>query len=166
MLVLAVLVVAAGLAVPTLRGLAGATPLNAGSDMVQSAWAQARSRAMTEGRAYRFAAKDGSGQFHVAPDGSDYWDGNTPRSSPGDNSQPGLVIDDSLPGDIRFSNTPDAGNGAQGQGNSGGGDWGCVICFLPDGTVQQDATISFGQNGSRPLVLSIQSSTGAVTTSR
>jgi prepilin-type N-terminal cleavage/methylation domain-containing protein len=160
--VLVVLLVAAGLAVPTLRGLAGGTPLNAASDMVKSSWAQARSRAISEGRPYRFAIKDNSGEFRVAPDSPEFWDGAGSSAPSSGSSQPPLILEDKLPGDIRFLSGPDSGP----SGGGGSGEWSNPIVFLPDGNAQQDATISFGQGGGQPVVLQLQGSTGAVTSSR
>jgi prepilin-type N-terminal cleavage/methylation domain-containing protein len=158
--VLAVLLVAAGLVMPTLKGLAGGTPLNAASDMVKSSWAQARSRAISEGRPYRFAIKDNTGEFRVAPDSPEFWDGAGSSAPASGSGQPPLILEDKLPGDIHFISGPDSGQGG------GGGEWSNPIVFLPDGNAQQDATISFGQGGCQPVVLQLQGSTGAVTTSR
>ncbi len=156
--VLAVLLIAAGLIMPSLKGLAGGTPLHAASDMVKSSWSQARSRAISEGRPYRFAVKAGTGQLRVAPDSSDFWDGAGSSSTPASGSgQPPLVLEEKLPGEIRFLTGSDSGPSS--------GEWGNQIVFLPDGTAQQDASISFGQGGGQPLVLNLQGSTGAVTTS-
>src|SRR5438094_6737810 len=73
--VLAILIVAAAVATPTLRSLSGGTPLNAAADTVKARWAEARSRAVAEGRPYRFAIMENTGKFRVAPDSPEFWDG-------------------------------------------------------------------------------------------
>ena len=167
--VLAVMVIAAALAVPTLSALSGGTPLNAAADTVKARWADARSRAVGEGRPYKFAVMQNTGKFRVAPDSSEFWDGSSATSgtsSSGGNSQPPLVVEGSLPQEMHFVTAPDNGNGAA-QGQSGSSDgWACPVVFLPDGTTEQDAQIAFGTKGGRPLVLKVQSATGAATTSR
>jgi len=164
--VLAILLVAAAVVTPTLSSMSGKTPLNAAADIVKARWADARSRAIAEGRPYRFAVMEGTGKFRVAPDSPEFWgDGGSAPSTSGDSTQPPLVIDGALDvgQDVRFCSS----NGsAQGGGQSGGGgSWSCPIVFLPDGTTEQDAEIAFGANGGASVVLRVRAITGATTTS-
>ncbi len=172
--VTAVLVIAAAIAAPTLQSMSGSTPLSAAADTVKAAWAKARARAIADGQPYRFAVKANSGQFLVAPDSSEVWNGGAQGAAPAQTgAMPPLVIRDTLPGGMIFlsgsgssnaSNTPGASPPpAQPAGGSGG--WTCDIVFMPDGTTQQDAEIAFGSQGGRPLVLQVRSATGAATTS-
>jgi len=162
--VLAILVIAAAIATPTLQSLSGGgTTLNAAADTVKARWAEARARAVAEGRPYRFAIMENTGKFRVAPDSSEFWDGTTASASPnGDGTRPPLVIEDKLPQEMRFMASPDASGAAQGQSS----DWTCPIVFMPDGCAQQDGQIVFGGSGGRPLVLRIKAATGVATTSR
>jgi prepilin-type N-terminal cleavage/methylation domain-containing protein len=174
--VLAVMVVAASIAMWSLRTVSGATPLNAAADTVKARWAEARGRAVAEGRPYRFAVMHGTGKFRVAPDSDEFWDGSTSgASSQGDGSQPPLVVEGTLPQNMKFVGAESADGGSQGQSGQGqagqgqsgsSGGWDCPIVFLPDGTTQQDAEIAFGAQGGKPLVLKVQSATGAATSSR
>jgi hypothetical protein len=159
--VLAILVVAAAIATPSLRLLSGAPTLNAAADTVKARWAEARARAMADGRPYRFAVMENTGKFRVAPDSPEFWDGTTTDASPNDSSRPPLVIEDKLPPEMRFLSSPDPSAASQGQG----GDWTCPIVFMPDGCAQQDAQIVFGGTGGKPLVLRIKAATGVATTS-
>jgi len=166
LVVLAILVIAAAVVTPTLSSMLGNTPLNAAADKVKARWADARGRAVAEGRPYRFAVKENSGKFRIAPDSPEFWEGAAGSTAP-----PG-AIDDKLPQNIRFcgaqSTDPGQANGQQGgQGTQGGGSggWSCPIVFLPDGNTQQDAEIAFGGQGTKTLTLRVRASTGAVTTS-
>jgi Tfp pilus assembly protein FimT len=162
--VLAILVVAAAIAVPNLGMLSGGgTTLNAAADTVKARWAEARARAVAEGRPYRFAIMENTGKFRVAPDSPEFWDGATASTPPADDgARPPLVIEDKLPAEMRFLSSPDAQGGAQGQSS----DWTCPIVFMPDGCAQQDGQICFGNAGGKPLVLKIKAATGVATTSR
>jgi Tfp pilus assembly protein FimT len=162
--VLAILVIAAAIAVPNLGILkGGGTTLNAAADTVKARWAEARARAVADGRPYRFAIIENTGKFRVAPDSPEFWDGASTSAPPsGDGARPPLVVEDHLPPEMRFLSSPDAQGGAQGQSN----DWTCPIVFMPDGCAQQDGQIVFGGVSGKPLVLRIKAATGVATTSR
>src|SRR5205823_5567068 len=98
------------LVVPSLQGMYGYYKKTGAVDAVRAAWAQARSRAIDEGRPYRFSAVPGTGRFSVAPD----------QPAPGSNSS-GQVsgIEGSLPEGVSFSAVSTA---------DGGGD---AVVFLP-----------------------------------
>src|SRR5438874_6921607 len=158
--VLAILIVAAAIATPSLSLLSGGPTLNAAADTVKARWAEARARAVADGRPYRFAVMENTGKFRVAPDSPEFWDGTTSDSS-SDGARPPLVVEDKLPQEMRFLGSPDAAGASQGQSN----DWTCPIVFMPDGNAQQDAQIVFGGSAGRPLVLRIKAATGVATTS-
>jgi hypothetical protein len=158
-LVVAVILIAAAIAVPSLSSMYGDTPMTAAADKVKSRWAEAKARAAAENRPYRFALIPGTSKFRVAPDSPEFWDG---ANAPADGRS--LVLDDKLPNDIYFA-TPDDAGGFRAP-SEGGGEWSSPIVFLPDGTAREDAVIAFAEPGSRPLLLRLQGSTGAVSTSR
>src|SRR5262245_40719595 len=89
-LVAAVVLILAALAYPSLRGMYGGYRVTAGVDSVRAAWAQARGRAIEEGRPYRFAVEPNGTHFRVAPDHSDYWSGSPPSEDP---EGKGLVLE-------------------------------------------------------------------------
>src|SRR5688572_23304930 len=74
-LVCAVLVIAAGLMAPSLRGMFGYFKQQAAVDSVRAAWAQARARAIDEGRPYRFSVESNGTHYRIAPDRQSYWSG-------------------------------------------------------------------------------------------
>jgi type II secretory pathway pseudopilin PulG len=171
LVVLALLLIAAAVVTPTLTSLSGRTPLNAAADTVKARWADARARAVAEGRPYRFAVVEGTGKYRIAPDSPEFWgDGGSAPVNPNDGSPPPLVVEGALDPGIRFSSADAAAQGHNGQpgassGGGGSGGWSCPVVFLPDGTTQQDVQIAFGGAGDRPLVLRITAATGAYSTS-
>jgi Tfp pilus assembly protein FimT len=159
--VLAILIVAAAIAAPNLGLLSGGSTLNAAADTVKARWAEARARAVADGRPYRFAVMENTGKFRVAPDSPEFWDGTTSDASGSDGTRPPLVVEDKLPQQMRFLGSAGGSGASQGQSN----DWTCPIVFMPDGNAQQDAQIVFGGSGGKPLVLRIKAATGVTTTS-
>jgi prepilin-type N-terminal cleavage/methylation domain-containing protein len=162
-LVLAVLVTLAAIIYPSLEAMYGGYRLVAGVDMVRASWAAARSRAIEEGRPYRFAIIPGEGRFRVAPDGGTYWSDNSPEEN--SNGPPPLIQEETLPKGIRFAST-DSGaatdSGPQ-QDSANGGPWTSVATFLPDGTAREDVAIEFTQKGGgRPMTLKLRGLTGVV----
>src|SRR5205823_247476 len=73
LLVIALIVLLAAIAYPTLDGALATFRITEAADMVRACWADARAHAMNEGQAYRFAVLPGQGNFRVAPDSPDYW---------------------------------------------------------------------------------------------
>jgi len=170
MLAAAVLLVAAAAVTPSLSSLWGNTPINAAADSVKARMAEARSRAIAENRPYRFDVMDNSGTMRVAPDSPEFWDGTagdgSTMTSTDSNSGPApLVVEDTLPREIRFAGSHTLGTDGQPEA-SGSGTWVCPVVFLPNGTTRQDAEIAFTESGGTQLVLKVQSTTGSITTSR
>ena len=175
-LVLALLVILGALAYPSLDEMYGDNRLSAASDMVRAAWASARSHALDEGQAYRFAILPGEGNFRVAPDSSQFWGGNNsdnsnPQSEAYDNSNSSFVFEDVLPKGVRFA-LPDSlqGGGGPSSGDSSApvgsvdpSSWHNLATFLPDGTAMQDVEIAFQRGGSRPVILKLKGITGIIT---
>jgi len=179
-LVLAVILVLAAIAVPSLESMYGDVKLTAATDMIRARWADARARAIEEGRSYRFAIMPGQGNFRVAPDTADYWSGGS--GGGGDTTQ-GLVIEEELDEGITFADSTPASSGmnsappnsdmavalqsqAQNAGTGGGdsGGWVRVVTFLPDGTTHDDVTITLNASNARPVQLQLRALTGSVTT--
>jgi prepilin-type N-terminal cleavage/methylation domain-containing protein len=177
-LVLALLVILGAMVYPSLDEMYGNNRLTAGADMVRAAWASARSHALDEGQAYRFAILPGQGNFRVAPDTSQFWGGNKggtsgPPSAAGDNANASFVLEDVLPKGVRFAlpdsgplgGAPDSGNSNPAPGSVDPGSWHSLATFLPDGTALEDVAIAFQRRGSRPVVLKLRGVTGVVTQS-
>lgn len=155
MLVLAMLVVLAAVAIPSMDSMSGTFRVTEAADMVRAKWALARSHAMNECRPYRFAVVPSRGNFRLAPDSSEFWAGGNPSGGSGSSGgdQPALVQEDSLPKGVRFS---EGGNPAE-------GGWQKVAVFLPDGRAENDVEITFTCQGALPVVLRLRALTGAVT---
>ena len=169
LVVMTILVVISALTVPSLQAMYGSYKLNGAVDSVRSAWADARGRAIEEGRPYRFAVEPEGSSFRVAPDQNEYWDGSggTPENDP---NGKGLVLEKSLPGGVRFTvngeaaaNTP-----AEPTGDSldekpvTASNWSTAVVFLPDGTAREDVQVQFSVRGCKPTSLQLRGLTGNV----
>jgi type II secretory pathway pseudopilin PulG len=167
-LVMAVMVIAAGMSYPSLKSMYPPYKLNGAVDSVRAAWAEARNHAIAEGRPYRFSLESGGGHFRVAPDASDYWPsgegGNDPLGK-------GTVIVKALPSGVRFGvgdkapDEPPAETGnAKEEDQPPSNNWITGVVFLPDGSAKQDVTATFRVRGARPATLMLRGLTGTVTT--
>jgi prepilin-type N-terminal cleavage/methylation domain-containing protein len=158
-LVLAIIVILAAVAYPSVEGMYSGVRLRAAVDGMRGALMQARAHAMDETQPYRFAVAPGQGNYRVAPENAGYWGGGSPPLPP-DPSHPPFVLEETLPKGIRFTL-----NGAGG-GDAGGTDsgaWAQVVTFLPDGSATEDVQIAVQAPGARPLVLRLRAMTGVVT---
>jgi len=170
MVVMAIIVVVAALAFPSLRAMSGSFKLNGGTDSVRSAWANARARAIEEGRPYRFAVEPSGTAFRVAPDDQSYWDGSGGGSSNDPNGR-GYVLEKSLPSGVRMTVNGDAALPDESAGADSmeekpvpqGAQWTPAIVFLPDGTAREDVKVSFRVRGCKPVALVVRAMTGNVT---
>jgi len=167
MVVLVIIIIIAAVSVPSIRGMYGSYKLNGGVDSVRSAWADARARAIEEGRPYRFAVEPEGSSFRVAPDQADYWDGGTGPSN--DPSGKGMILEKSLPGGVRFAVNgeavvapPEEKIDSLEEKPVTASNWSSAIVFLPDGTAREDVKIYFHLRGARPTVLCLRGMTGNV----
>jgi prepilin-type N-terminal cleavage/methylation domain-containing protein len=156
-LVLALVVILASMAWPVIDAMQAGPRLTAGTDTVRSAWSKARTRAVEERRAYRFAVKDNSGTFRVAPDTPEFW-GDSEGMDDGLNAD-ALVYENSLPDRVVF--VPNSESGGEGQASD---DWRTVVTFLPDGSASEDAELCLRTSGTSPTTLKLNGSTCAVST--
>lgn len=146
-----VLVVVAGVSVPVAQSLFARPRVAATDDFIRARWAEARSLAQEEGRPYRFCVRPNSGQFRIAPDSPEFWDGGSLTSAT-DNI--GTVKEGVLEEEVQFT----------GLGTGAAEDWVEAGCFLPDGTAREDVEIAFGRAGERTNRLRLRAASGAVTT--
>lgn len=170
MLVMAILVVMAAIAYPTAESMYGHLRLSQAADAVRGAWAQARARAIEEGRPYRFAIVPNQGNFRIAPDSPEFWGSSGPTQGAGDPANGPLLLNETLPKGLRFSapDAPAASGPAQGESSLPKDGvspdlWSTRTIFLPDGTASQDVEIVFGASGTMGLVMKLRALTGAVT---
>jgi len=154
MLVMAVIIMLAAIAYPSIETMYGQSRLYAAADQIRARWNDARSQAIEEGRAYRFAIQN-DGRFRIAPDSQKYWpNGTTAPEEPDDPDTPELEIIETLPEGVHF---------AEGLGGEpGDGEWQTVVRFLPNGTASLDVEVTFQMGSTRPLHLRLRGLTGAV----
>jgi type II secretory pathway pseudopilin PulG len=177
-LVMGVLVLIAAASYPSLKNMYGFHKLNGAVDSVRGAWARARSRAIVEGRPYRFSVEPGGVHFRVAPDSDEYWKGSAPEN---DSQGKGMVLEQSLPSGVHFSvngNGGGNGNGSEApaaapkngpmtdpgdeEKTKPSGNWTTGAVFLPNGTARDDVKITFQVKGVRPKTLQLRGLTGSV----
>jgi hypothetical protein len=154
-LVMALLVVVGGVSVPLIQSMMSDAYVQNAQDLVRGRWAEMRLHAMNEGRPYRFAYRENTGSFRIAPESPDFW-GEAGGSS--NNTTDAWVLESELPRDILFSQP---GNAAAASATSQG--WTRALTFLPDGTAREDVVVAFGKAGARALTLRVQGAVGAVT---
>jgi prepilin-type N-terminal cleavage/methylation domain-containing protein len=164
--VLAILVILSSIIVPSVDSFYGNYKLTQAADMVRTAWAEARTRALNEARPYRFAIVPNKGNFRIAPDLTEYWSNALPTASA--TAPAPLISSRSLPDGLRFSaDSPDSGPAS---GPSSLPDakvpldaWASKAVFRPNGSAKQDVEIIFGDKKTRQLTLRLRALTGAVT---
>jgi prepilin-type N-terminal cleavage/methylation domain-containing protein len=162
LLVLAILVILAAITYPSLDSMYGGYKVQAAADQVRGAWASARSRAVDEGRAYRFSVVQGKGNFRVAPDSHDFWKSSEPPRTE-DSANPPLILGDALPKGISFGDQLPANTDTiLPADHIDPASWSTVLTFLPDGSVREDAAIAVRMKGTRGLVLRLRALTGVV----
>jgi hypothetical protein len=145
----------------------------AAADAVQGAWAEARSRAINEGRPYRFAIVQGQGNYRIAPDSPEFWSGGGGMEM-NDPENPALDLSDVLPRGIRFPR--EEGLGADVASLSGDTSlppdsispdmWKAIVTFMPDGTAAADAEVILESRSTDPLRLRMRGLTTTTTTER
>lgn len=148
-IVVVIIAIMAGLAIPVLDSLLNPNQVLASVDMVRSEWLMARSWALEQGRPYRFSVQDGGGMFKTEPD------------DPAVDGDGSFTREGELPEPCFFTPTIDGDPPALGS-PSGGSDYRAVVVFLPNGTARDDAALSFGREGLLPVTLRIRALTGAV----
>ncbi|MFO0879279.1 MAG: hypothetical protein U0840_18190 [Gemmataceae bacterium] len=159
-LVCAVLVILASLAYPSLRGMYPYYKLQGAVDSVRAAWAQARSRAIEEGRPFRFAVENQGRHYRVAPDTPEAW---------GSGSSDGMVIEQALPPGVTFTLNGEPAAASSLEEPTTQGDkksnlspdaYTPAVVFLADGTAREDVRIVFQIKGVRPTALQLRGLTG------
>lgn len=152
-LVLAVMVILAAIAYPSIEAMYGDLRVSAAADQIRARWAEARAKAIEEGRSYRFSVQ-ADGLYRIAPDDGEYWSGGGGAPLNDSDLQP-LVVEESLPDGIKFSNE-------SASADSDGGPWTTLLKFHADGTASEDKTITLQVEGYRPVQLRVRALTGAV----
>jgi prepilin-type N-terminal cleavage/methylation domain-containing protein len=167
-LVMAIIVIFGAIAIPASMSMYDGYRLRAGADGIRAAWVGARSHAVEEGQRYRFAVVQGKGNFRVAPDSGDYWSNSLPDF---DHDNPPLVVESALPNGVVFTVEGRGGMGGDEEsslpiGSVDPGRWQTIAIFEPDGTAQEDVTITLDTvgGGARPVIVSLRALTAISST--
>ena len=165
--VMALLVVVAALVYPSLESGYGYYKVRGAADTVRGALAEARTRAMEEGRPYRFAVVWGKGNFRIAPEGAEFWAGSDAAPTQSSDGEPPLIVSDALRPPIRFRRT----DGSRGDADADTvlpadaidpSQWSPVATLLPDGTAREDVEVTLEVDGARPVLVKLRALTGGV----
>lgn len=156
LVVMAIIVIIAGISVPVIRSMLTDTRQTAAADMVRARLADARAHAMDEGRPWKLGFIPGTGVFQLAPEDSTDWEGQQQDPI----ARPDLFRDE-LPPEIIFASSAQAIQGQSGA-SSGGGAWETIAIFMPAGNAREDSAVYFGKGGFWPMRAEIRGLTGSV----
>jgi len=167
-LVVVLIVAVTALAFPGLYSMYSYYKLEASGDAIRAAWSNGRTHAVDEGRRYRFAVVPGKGNYRIAPESAEFWQGGA--SGGGDPENPAYVFEDALTSGIRFQfgNNNDAdGDSAMEVGSVSPDQWVTVAIFEVDGTAQEDVEIALtSPDVAVPLLIKLRAATGISTRER
>jgi Tfp pilus assembly protein FimT len=172
MLTAGVIVILTALTFPSLKSMYGYYKINGAVDSVRSAWAMARSRAIEEGRPYRFSVENEGSHYRIAPDMGDYWGGGAPSEDPAGQA---MIVEQKLPPGVRFAvngeptmNMLAASNDEIAKQDEATGisadSYATAVVFLPDGTARENVRILFQVRGARAVQVELRGLTGTVST--
>jgi prepilin-type N-terminal cleavage/methylation domain-containing protein len=168
LLVLALLVVIAAIAAPSLERPMEAEKLRRCAQLVQSEWGKARIRAMQSGQTIVFQYQTDSGRYRVQPWYSDdyFLEGNqtlnTTDAAAAPSDQPALAISGELPEGVKFLTSYSLSETrsleieeqlASLSNSAGAGEaWSAPVLFFPDGTSSTAETTLVNEAGSYVVV--------------
>jgi type IV fimbrial biogenesis protein FimT len=155
--VLAILMILAGILIPTLSGMRGGTGLKAGADAVRARMYDAKSRAMDDGIPYRLSMSEDGKTLQIAPDDP---------TAAADLGHPATPSQDKLPDGILVKVMPQDGVDATVDQTG----WVRIATFTPDGTCREDSVdvqvIETDNKASVPIRIHIRGTTGVIRTMR
>lgn len=154
-LVVVILVAIAGISVPVLQTMLTDTSISASADQVQGLFAEARARAMDDGRAWKIGFRPGTGAYQLAPEDSQEWE----NLATGE-AEAADYLRGELPKEILFALTHE--EIISGQASQGSGNWETIAVFLPNGSARDDTTVYFGKGGIAPMRAVLRGLTGSV----
>ena len=158
--VMAVLIILGGVILPTLTATRRDVYVKAAADMVRGRMAEARSKAIENGQAYRFAISEDGRRIRIAPD---TYEALGEVATSDDDSSPILIREDDLPKGVTLQLTDEEAEFAV-QDSSG---WKRVVTFLADGTCREDsAELIVTEKGVTPLLITVRGLTGVTMTSK
>jgi len=158
MIVMALIVIIAGISIPVIQTMMTDSRITASGDMVRGRLADTRAKALEEGRPWRLAYLPGTGILQLAAEDSLEW-GNADR----DPVERLDLIRDELPTEIVFAKTHEEIMNSQGGGGGASGSWETIAIFMADGSARDDGAVYFGKPGMGPMRARIRGLTGGVT---
>ena len=170
MLVMAIIVIMGAIAYPSIDNYFGYFKLSGAADSLKGSWSQARARAIHDGVPYRFSIIPGTNHYRVAPDSPEFWTGDQKTSTDQDNAP--LIIQTALPAGIVFNlgndvqplDTTKTTSSDSDKDAVDPGAWVTAFVFQPDGTANNDYTITLQAEGTSPITLRLRGLTGTVKT--
>lgn len=154
MAVMAALVVLGVMLIPTLSGIRGNTNLKAGADTLRSLMAQARAKAIEDGRNYRLTITADGRTIRIEPDVNSI----TGEAMPPDADDRPIVREELLPKGVTVAILEDDAPITDAGGLQR------VATLLPDGTCREDSVfLQFNESGVKSLTVRIRGLTGSTT---
>ena len=156
MLVMAILIIFAAVAAPTIFSVTRDTEIKAAADTIKARANDARAAAVGENRTYRLGLSGDGTQIRVAPDDAAF----DTMGLNGDSTVEGpTVIVDRFGKDVTATVIPDP----EFPTITDDAGWIRVATFKSDGTARRDAAIQVNQPSVAPLRVNIRALTGATT---
>lgn len=152
MLVMMIILIVAAITIPAIDAMMADGRVKAARDMVRARWADARGRAMREGRPYKFSIIANTGKFKIEPEDP---------NAPSDTEDAAYVLEGELPENVMIDTSISGPAGAR---PAGGSDYQTVAVYLPDGTARDDVQVWIrSKDESQSIGLQLRALTGAVT---
>lgn len=156
LLVLALVVIVMAMSVPVMQSMLTDARVTGAGDAVHGAMADARARAMDEGRPWKFGYIPGANIYQIAPEDSDEWNASARDAA----IKAGLLRDELPPEtyfgrkyeDIMFGSEPPNAES----------NWETGAIFLADGSARDDAEVYVGKPGMPPMKIALRGITGTV----
>ena len=153
LVVLAVLVILGAAILPSMSGYRSNTRQKSAADGVRARLADARSKAMEDGRWYRLAISTDKTRMRLAPDGPDFASYGTPTAPAFTSSVSEDVFEEGVTAEVQ----PDP-NDPQPVAT---GDWITIATVGPDGTCKEDSvTVLVKEKNYKPIEILIRGVTG------
>ncbi len=154
MAVMAALLVIGVMILPTLSGIRGNTNLKAGSDLIRGMLAEARAKAIEDGKNYRLSLSAEGTSVRIEPDV------NTITGDPmmPDADEQPVIREEAFPKGVTAAILVDDVPVTDAAG------WQRVATLLPDGTCREDNVfVQLSETGNSPITLRIRGLTGSST---
>lgn len=153
MLVLALIVIAAGITFPLATLLLSSNKVITAQDQVRTCFVRLRSVAMAQGRAYTFKVMENTGRYLLEPDEDS-------ELTAGNGATP-YVVNGELPEGVIFVRDKGALMGGS-TPPPAGGNFQTWAVFNPDGTSPENVVVIFGMPGQSARAIRIRGLTGAI----